>query len=200
MTGRSRENYNKNYLKYVNSFDPPTQHFKTCGRAFMVGGLICCIGQFLRFMLEFAGLTGDVLAGTVSVILIFLGVLLTGLGVYDRIGKNAGAGSIVPITGFANSVASPMVSASDGAASEPSEATATPSENVIRTARMAAINAFEFIPSPFDFSNMVAGNRIGLKAFKMTIGLVPRTAKHLHRQKNQKENGLVARPGTGLGV
>ena len=56
MTGRSRENYNKNYLKYVNSFDPPTQHFKTCGRAFMVGGLICCIGQFLRFMLEFAGL------------------------------------------------------------------------------------------------------------------------------------------------
>ena len=109
MTGRSRENYNKNYLKYVNSFDPPTQHFKTCGRAFMVGGLICCIGQFLRFMLEFAGLSGDVLAGTVSVILIFLGVLLTGLGVYDRIGKNAGAGSIVPITGFANSVASPAV-------------------------------------------------------------------------------------------
>ena len=109
MTGRSRENYNKNYLKYVNSFDPPTQHFKTCGRAFMVGGLICCIGQFLRFMLEFVGLTGDVLAGTVSVILIFLGVLLTGLGVYDRIGKNAGAGSIVPIPGFANSVASPAV-------------------------------------------------------------------------------------------
>ena len=60
-------------------------------------------------MLELAGLTGDVLAGTVSVMLIFLGVLLTGLGVYDRIGKNAGAGSIVPITGFANSVASPAV-------------------------------------------------------------------------------------------
>lgn len=109
MTGRSRENINRNYLKYVNSFDPPTQHFKTCFRAFMVGGLICCIGQFFRFMLEFAGLTGDILAGTVSVILIFLGVLLTGLGVYDRIGKNAGAGSIVPITGFANSVASPAV-------------------------------------------------------------------------------------------
>ena len=109
MTGRSRENLNKNYLKYVNSFDPPTQHFKTCVRAFLVGGLICCIGQFLRFMLEFAGLTSDELAGTVSVILIFIGVLLTGLGVYDRIGKNAGAGSIVPITGFANSVASPAV-------------------------------------------------------------------------------------------
>ncbi len=60
-------------------------------------------------MFELAGLTGDVLSGTVSVALIFLGVLLTGFGVYDRIGKNAGAGSIVPITGFANSVASPAV-------------------------------------------------------------------------------------------
>lgn len=109
MTGRSRENLNKNYIDYVHSFAPPTQHFKTCLRAFFVGGLICCIGQFLRMMLELAGLTGDVLAGTVSVALIFLGVLLTGLGVYDRIGKNAGAGSIVPITGFANSVASPAV-------------------------------------------------------------------------------------------
>lgn len=109
MTGKSRENYNKNYIDYVNSFDPPTKHFKTCWRAFLVGGFICSIGQFIRFMLELAGLSGDVLAGTVSVILIFLGTLLTGLGVYDRIGRNAGAGSIVPITGFANSVASPAI-------------------------------------------------------------------------------------------
>ncbi len=109
MTGRSRENYNRNYIAYVNTFAPPTKHFKTCGRAFLVGGFICCIGQFLRYMLELAGLSGDVLAGTVSVILIFFGTLLTGLGVYDRIGRNAGAGSIVPITGFANSVASPAI-------------------------------------------------------------------------------------------
>ena len=54
-------------------------------------------------------LSGDELAGTTSMILIFLGCLLTGLGVYDRIGRNAGAGSIVPITGFANSVASPAM-------------------------------------------------------------------------------------------
>ena len=61
-------------------------------------------------MLEFLfGLSGDELAGWVSVILIFFGTLLTGLGVYDRIGRNAGAGSIVPITGFANSVASPAI-------------------------------------------------------------------------------------------
>ncbi len=110
MTGKNRQNYNKNYVAYVNSFDPPTQHFKNCFRAFLVGGLICCIGQFFREILEKSfGLQGDELAGTVSVILIFLGTLLTGFGVYDRIGRHAGAGSIVPITGFANSVASPAI-------------------------------------------------------------------------------------------
>ena len=60
-------------------------------------------------MLEYIGLSGDELAGTTSVVLIFLGCLLTGLGVYDRIGRYAGAGSIVPITGFANSVTSPAI-------------------------------------------------------------------------------------------
>ena len=88
MTGKNRENYNKNYIAYVHSFDPPTQHFKNCFRAFIVGGLICCIGQFFREILQSAaGLNGDELAGTVSVILIFIGTLLTGFGVYDRIGR-----------------------------------------------------------------------------------------------------------------
>lgn len=109
MTKGELARRNQNYLKYVRSLSPPTKHFATCGRAFLVGGLICCIGQFFRFLLEFTGLSGEELAGTVSVILIFLGTLLTGLGVYDRIGKQAGAGSIVPITGFANSVASPAI-------------------------------------------------------------------------------------------
>ena len=110
MTGKNRENYNANYLAYVNSFAPPTKHLKNCLRAFGVGGLICTFGQFLRYILEGAfGLYGDQLAGAVSVVLIFMGCLLTGLGVYDRIGRNAGAGSIVPITGFANSVCSPAM-------------------------------------------------------------------------------------------
>ena len=109
MTGRNRENYNENYLRYVDSFAPPTKHFKNCTRAFLVGGFICVIGQFLRYILESVGLVGDELAGAVSVILIFGGCLLTGIGVYDRIGRNAGAGSIVPITGFANSVCSPAM-------------------------------------------------------------------------------------------
>lgn len=101
---------NQNYLDYMHSFAAPTKHFHNCLRAYIVGGGICCVGQFIRIMLEnWAHLSGDELAGTVSAVLIFLGCLLTGLGVYDRIGKAAGAGSIVPITGFANSVASPAL-------------------------------------------------------------------------------------------
>jgi stage V sporulation protein AC len=109
MTGKHRENYNKNYLDLVKRNEPPTKQLKNCAAAFGVGGFICAIGQFLRYMLQFAGLSGDELAGSVSVILIFIGCLLTGIGVYDRIGRHAGAGSIVPITGFANSVASPAI-------------------------------------------------------------------------------------------
>ena len=110
MTGRDKENCNQEYLEYVNSLSPETKHLKNCIRAFFVGGLICCVGQFIRiFLEEVFGASGDELAGMTSMILIFLGCLLTGLGVYDRIGKNAGAGSIVPITGFANSVSSPAM-------------------------------------------------------------------------------------------
>lgn len=110
MTGKNRQNYNKNYIEYVHSFDPPTKHLKNCFRAFLVGGLICCVGQCIREILEKAvGLSGDELSGATSALLIFLGALLTGLGVYDRIGRYAGAGSIVPITGFANSVSSPAI-------------------------------------------------------------------------------------------
>lgn len=110
VTGKNRKNYNKNYIAYVNSFAPPTKHFKNCFRAFLVGGLICCIGQCFREILERAvGMSGDDLAAAVSILLILLGTLLTGFGVYDRIGRYAGAGSIVPITGFANSVCSPAI-------------------------------------------------------------------------------------------
>lgn len=101
---------NKNYLEYVSDISPKTNETRSLLHAFWVGGVICLVGQFIRFMLEYLlGLYGDVLAGTTSIVLIFLGSLLTGLGVYDRIGKYAGGGSIVPITGFANSVVSPAM-------------------------------------------------------------------------------------------
>ena len=101
---------NKNYLEYVSDISPKTNEARSLLHAFWVGGVICLVGQFIRFMLEYLlGLYGDELAGTTSIVLIFLGSLLTGLGVYDRIGKYAGGGSIVPITGFANSVVSPAM-------------------------------------------------------------------------------------------
>lgn len=101
---------NDNYLQYVKSISPKTHLVRTLFHAFWVGGLICMIGQTFRFLLEYGlGLSGDELSSYVSMIMIFLGSLFTGLGIYDRIGKYAGGGSIVPITGFANSVVSPAM-------------------------------------------------------------------------------------------
>ena len=108
---QNKENFtNDNYLDYVKSISPKTNERRSLIRAFIVGGLICCIGQGMRYLFEFGlGLSGDELAAYVSAVMIFLGAFLTGLGVYDRIGKFAGGGSIVPITGFANSVVSPAI-------------------------------------------------------------------------------------------
>ncbi len=106
----SKDCVNQNYLEYVKGVSPKTKQIRSLLRAFLVGGLICSIGQTFRYILEFGlGLSGDELSSYVSMIMIFLGAFLTGLGVYDRIGKFAGGGSIVPITGFANSVVSPAV-------------------------------------------------------------------------------------------
>ncbi len=108
---KSSEKYvNDNYLNYVKAISPRTHEVRTLLHAFWVGGLICMIGQSFRFLLEYGlGLSGDELSSYVSMIMIFLGALFTGLGIYDRIGKYAGGGSIVPITGFANSVVSPAM-------------------------------------------------------------------------------------------
>lgn len=104
------KNYNKEYLEYVGQIAPKTNEAKSILFAFLVGGLICCIGQFIRYMFIYLfNLYGDELAGATSMVMIFLGCLLTGFGVYDNIGHFAGGGSIVPITGFANSVASPAM-------------------------------------------------------------------------------------------
>lgn len=106
----SNDFINQDYLKYVKQISPRTKELRTLFRAFWVGGVICSIGQSIRFLFSLVlGLKGDQLAGAVSMVLIFIGSFLTGLGVYDRIGKYAGGGSIVPITGFANSVVSPAI-------------------------------------------------------------------------------------------
>ncbi|MBQ3235287.1 MAG: SpoVA/SpoVAEb family sporulation membrane protein [Clostridia bacterium] len=110
MTGKNAENTNREYLEYVSSVCPKTNEVKTLFHAFWVGGLICLLGQAVRYIFIYVfGLYGDTLAGATSIVMIFLGSFLTGLGVYDKIGKYAGGGSIVPITGFANSVVSPAM-------------------------------------------------------------------------------------------
>ncbi|MBP5372608.1 MAG: SpoVA/SpoVAEb family sporulation membrane protein, partial [Clostridia bacterium] len=110
MTGKNKENTNVKYLELVSKIAPKTNEARSLFNAFWVGGFICAIGQFIRyFFLYVFNLYGDEPAGATSMVLIFLGCFLTGLGIYDRIGHYAGGGSIVPITGFANSVSSPAM-------------------------------------------------------------------------------------------
>ena len=86
-----------------------TKWWVTIPKAFLFGGLICVIGQSLMDMYLYLGLSKDNASMSVSITLIFLSALLTGLGWYDRIAKHAGAGTLVPITGFANSIVSPAI-------------------------------------------------------------------------------------------
>lgn len=97
------------YGAYVASLAPKSPLLRDLWNAFWIGGLICCLGQLLQDGFTAAGL-GKTDAGTAtSVSLIFLSALLTGLAVYDDIAKHAGAGTLVPITGFANSVVAPAI-------------------------------------------------------------------------------------------
>lgn len=98
------------YQTLVHAHTPHSRLLRGCLRAFWVGGVICCIGQALnQFGGDVLGLTVEQQPMFTSCVLVFLGTTLTGIGIYDVIGKYAGAGSIVPITGFANSVAAPAI-------------------------------------------------------------------------------------------
>lgn len=98
------------YAKLVERLSPKSEMGKGMLRAFWVGGLICVIGQMITDCFANLLLWGNQASATAaSICLILISAILTGIGVYDRIGKYAGAGSIVPITGFANSVVSPAM-------------------------------------------------------------------------------------------
>lgn len=100
---------NEEYRRYADRLAPKSKLSKDLFNAFWTGGLICTLGQLLQNAFLAAGLDKQ-LAGTgVSVCLVFLSALLTGLAVYDDIAKLAGAGTLVPITGFANSIVAPAV-------------------------------------------------------------------------------------------
>ncbi len=100
----------KTYKRFADAHAPHSPILKNCLRAFLVGGLICTAAQGLRDVYQFAaGLDKESAATLTSATLILCAVVLTALGAFDRIAKFAGAGTLVPITGFANSVVSPAI-------------------------------------------------------------------------------------------
>ena len=98
------------YKRYVDARAPKSPILKNCLWAFLVGGLICCMGQGLILLYtEVCGLPKEDAGTLEAVTLVALSAILTGLGLFDRIAKRAGAGTLVPITGFANAVVSPAI-------------------------------------------------------------------------------------------
>lgn len=97
------------YLDYVDQKSPNSPILKNCFNAFWVGGLICSIGQIIFDFCKYKGLDTTSSSTIVSIILISIAAFLTGLNIFNKIGKFAGAGSLVPITGFANSIVSPAI-------------------------------------------------------------------------------------------
>lgn len=100
---------NDEYRQYSDSHQPRSSCALNAAKAFLVGGLICCVGQVVSQLYLGAGLDKQAGTAATSVTLVFLGALLTGLGIYDRIAKFAGGGTLVPITGFANSMTAPAL-------------------------------------------------------------------------------------------
>lgn len=97
------------YSRYVESLAPKSHCLRNCARAFLVGGLICLLGQGLLKAYGALGLEETQSAAAVSITLVLLSALATGLALYDDLAKLAGAGTLVPITGFANAVVAPAV-------------------------------------------------------------------------------------------
>lgn len=104
-----KEQHNKKYNDYVKQVTPVHSLPANMAKAFVTGGAICVIGQAILNICEDMGLDRDASAGWCSILLILASVLLTGLNLYPKLAKFGGAGTLVPITGFANSVAAPAI-------------------------------------------------------------------------------------------
>lgn len=100
---------NQEYEKMVESYTKNSPIWSDCLKAFIVGGLVCLIGEGLRHFFLSRGLSETLAASSVSISLILLAAILTAFGVFEKIAKFAGAGTLVPITGFSNSVVSPAM-------------------------------------------------------------------------------------------
>ena len=99
----------KEYGKLVESMAPKSPILKDCALAFLVGGLICTLGQLIMNGYTALGLDKENAGTATSMSLVALSALFTGLSLYDNLAKHAGAGTLVPITGFANAIAAPSV-------------------------------------------------------------------------------------------
>lgn len=97
------------YNDYVKDITPKHNGFENLCKAYIIGGVICCIGQYFMNLYASFGANKDMAGSYTTITLIFLSVLLTGFGLYPKLCKFGGAGTIVPITGFANSVAAPAI-------------------------------------------------------------------------------------------
>ena len=97
------------YIRYVEGRAKKSPILKNCSFAFLIGGFICMIGQAFKDLYTYLGFDTEVSGTLTSITLIFISVTLTGLGVFDNIAKHAGAGTLVPITGFANAVSSQAI-------------------------------------------------------------------------------------------
>ncbi len=100
---------NKDYQNYVDKKSPNSPILKNCFNAFWIGGLICSIGQIIMDFCKYRNLSTEISGTITSIILIALSAFLTGINWFNKIGKIAGAGSLVPITGFSNSIVSPAM-------------------------------------------------------------------------------------------
>ncbi|MEA4919763.1 MAG: SpoVA/SpoVAEb family sporulation membrane protein [Clostridiaceae bacterium] len=100
---------NEEYKKLYEGLSPPSPSYKNIPAAFLVGGIICTIAQWFKNFYLSRGFAESDVSSLVSMTMVFIGVALTAVGLFDKIAKFAGAGTLVPITGFANSVAAPAL-------------------------------------------------------------------------------------------
>ena len=108
--GRPKTPEQQRYQEHVNQKIPKSKVALQCVKAFVAGGIICTIGQFVHDFGEYTLMLDEKsVAAFTAMVMVFFGATLTGIGVYDKIGSWAGAGSVVPITGFANSIVAPAM-------------------------------------------------------------------------------------------
>ena len=100
---------NKEYNEYVKTMTPRSKVVKNSVKAFLIGGAICTVGQVFLNLYKYFGMSEDNASTLVTVTMIFIGAMLTGLNIYPKIAKHGGAGTLVPVTGFANAVTAPAI-------------------------------------------------------------------------------------------